>query len=108
MDFEKYDAFWTSSLCHFEFSNAIFNRGDPQAGVFAPCSVYFYIPKGSGELHVGYATVDNWLSATGIRDKDKIAKMKEVSASVVRILGELGFVTQNEETKVKNRHCENK
>ena len=98
LDFEEYDAFWVSSLCHFEFSNAVFNHGDPQAALFAPCSVYFYIPKGSNKLHVGYAKVDNWLSATGITDKDKIAYMNEISASVVRLLGELGFV--NESSKV--------
>lgn len=101
LDFEAYDAFWTSSLCHFEFSNTVFNRGEPQAGVFAPCSVYFYIPKGSGELHVGYATVDNWLSASGITDKDKITAMKEISVSVVRILGELGFKSVGKESEIK-------
>ncbi len=102
LDFEEYDAFWTSSLCHFKFSNAVFNHGEPQAGVFAPCSVYFYIPKGSGELHVGYAKVDNWLSSTGITDKDKIAYMKEISASVTRILGELGFVLEGEKATLKD------
>ena len=102
LDFEAYDAFWISSLCHFEFSNKVFNRGEPQAGVFAPCSVYFYIPKGSGKLHVGYATVDNWLSASGITDKDKIAQMKEISASVVRVLGELGFASEGEKVKTVN------
>ncbi len=101
LEFDAYDAFWTSSLCHFEFSNAIFNHGEPQAGLFAPCSVYFYIPKGSKELHVGYAKVDNWLSSTGITDKDKIAYMKEISASVVRILGELGFKKEGQEAEVE-------
>jgi uncharacterized protein (DUF302 family) len=100
LDFEAYDAFWISSLCHFEFSNNVFNHGEAQAGVFAPCSVYFYIPKGSGQLHVGYATVDNWLSASGITDKDKISEMKKISASVVRLLGELGFVAEGKKTKV--------
>jgi len=95
LDFDAYDAFWVSSLCHFEFSNAIFNHGSPQAGLFAPCSVYFYIPKGSGELHVGYASVDNWLSTTGITNKDKIAYMEEISASVIRILEALGFEHKN-------------
>ncbi len=94
LDFEAYDAFWVSSLCHFEFSNAVFNHGDPQAGLFAPCSVYFYIPKGSGELHVGYAKVDNWLSSTGITDQDKIAYMKKISSSVERIFEELGFTKE--------------
>jgi len=91
LEFDKYDAYWVSSLCHFGFSNSVFNHGDPHAGVFAPCSVYFYIPKGKNELHVGYATVDNWISTTGIKDKKKTAYMKEISNSVEKTLGELGF-----------------
>jgi hypothetical protein len=91
LEFDAYDAFWVSSLCHFEFSNAIFNHGEPQAGLFAPCSVYFYIPKDSGELHVGYASVDNWIASTGIKDEKKVAYMREISASVVRVFEELGF-----------------
>jgi len=94
--FDKYDAYWVSSLCHFGFSNAVFNDGEPQAGVFAPCSVYFYIPKGKNELHVGYATVDNWLSSTGIKDEKKIALMKEVSSNVEAALTELGFKKESE------------
>jgi len=91
LDFEKYDAYWVSSLCHFGFSNSVFNHGDPHAGVFAPCSVYFYVPKGKNELHVGYATVDNWISTTGIKDKKKTAYMKEISNSVEKAFEELGF-----------------
>jgi len=91
LDFEKYDAYWVSSLCHFGFSNSVFNHGDPHAGLFAPCSVYFYVPKGKNELHVGYATVDNWISTTNIKDSKKTAYMKEISNSVEKALGELGF-----------------
>ncbi|CAA6804300.1 MAG: Unknown protein [uncultured Sulfurovum sp.] len=97
LDFDEYDAYWVSSLCHFEFSNAVFNNGSPHAGAFAPCSVYFYVPKDSGELHVGYASVDNWLATTGITDPKKIAYMKEISASVIRIFRELGFEMEGEE-----------
>ncbi len=94
MEFDKYDAYWVSSLCHFEFSNAVFNHGEPQAGVFAPCSIYFYIPKGTKELHVGYATVDNWLPTTGIKDKEQIKYMKEIAQEVQKTFEELGFVVQ--------------
>jgi len=107
LDFDKYDAYWVSSLCHFKFSNAVFNNGDPHAGVFAPCSVYFYIPKGKNELHVGYATVDNWISTTGINDEKKQAYMKEISESVEKTLEELGFtkeiiVEENKKSKSEN------
>jgi uncharacterized protein (DUF302 family) len=101
LPFEKYDAYWVSSLCHFGFSNSVFNHGDPQAGVFAPCSVYFYIPKGKNELHVGYATVDNWISTTGIKDPKKVAYMKEISGSVEKAFKELGFVKEGDKVEKK-------
>jgi uncharacterized protein (DUF302 family) len=91
LEFDEYDAFWISSACHFKFSNTIFNRGLPQAGVFAPCTVYFYVPKGSGKLHVGYAKIENWIPTTGVTDKEKIANMKKTSALMVKLFGELGF-----------------
>ena len=97
LEFDKYDAYWVSSLCHFGFSNDVFNNGDPHAGVFAPCSVYFYVPKGKNELHVGYATVDNWISSTGIKDEKKIGLMREVSANVEKALGVLGFEKKEQE-----------
>ena len=101
LEFDKYDAYWVSSLCHFGFSNAVFNDGEPQAGLFAPCSVYFYIPKGKNELHVGYGTVDNWVSSTGITDEKKLKMMKEVSSNVEKALEELGF--EKEATKAPEK-----
>jgi len=108
LEFDKYDAYWVSSLCHFGFSNSVFNHGDPHAGVFAPCSVYFYIPKDSNELHVGYATVDNWISTTGIKDPKKVAYMKEVSASVEKAFKELGFVKESDAPKAETKKVEKK
>jgi uncharacterized protein (DUF302 family) len=102
LDFDKYDAYWVSQLCHFKFSNAIFNRGIPEAGVFAPCSVYFYIPKGSNELHVGYASVDNWINALNFRDQRRIDYMKSIDAEVVSIFEEMGFVNETENQVQKN------
>ena len=94
LDFDKYDAYWVSSLCHFKFSNAVFNHGEPQAGVYAPCSIYFYIPKGSNELHVGYAKVENWTTTTGIKDEAMLAYMKEVADEVLVVFKKLGFVEE--------------
>jgi len=44
-----YEAFWTYSLCHLEYSYNMFDNKDahPEAGLFAPCSMYMYIRKGS-------------------------------------------------------------
>ncbi len=91
LEFDKYDAYWVSLLCHFKFSNSIFNSGIPEAGMFAPCSVYFYIPKGKNELHVGYASVDNWINALNFKDKKRIEYMRAIDAEVVETFKELGF-----------------
>ena len=91
LEFEAYDAYWVSLLCHFEFSNSIFNRGMPEAGMFAPCSIYFYIPAGTSELHVGYANVDNWINALDIKDQERIDYMKSIDTDIVKIFKELGF-----------------
>jgi len=104
LEFDKYDAYWVSLLCHFKFSNSIFNRGIPEAGMFAPCSVYFYIPKGTNELHVGYASVDNWINALNFKDQKRIDYMKAIDAEVVETFKEMGFVTvdQGANAKVSN------
>ncbi len=94
LDFDEYDAYWVSSLCHFQFSNSVFNHNAPHAGVFAPCSIYFYIPKGSNELHVGYATVENWLTTTNIKDKAQLSYMKKVANEVLEVFKELGFTIE--------------
>ncbi len=94
LDFDEYDAYWVSSLCHFQFSNSVFNHDAPHAGVFAPCSIYFYIPKGSNELHVGYATVENWLTTTNIKDESQLSYMKKVADEVLEVFEELGFTIE--------------
>jgi len=99
LDFDKYDAYWVSSLCHFEFSNSVFNHNEPQAAVFAPCSVYFYIPKGTNELHVGYGTVENWIATTGIKDKAQLEYMQKIADDVVKTFKELGFTVEQDNTK---------
>jgi len=91
LKFDKYDAYWVSLLCHFKFSNSIFNHGVPEAGVFAPCSIYFYIPKGKNELHVGYASVDNWINGLEFKDKKRADYMRSIDAEVVETFKEMGF-----------------
>jgi len=100
LEFDKYDAYWVSLLCHFKFSNSIFNRGIPEAGMFAPCSIYFYIPKGKNELHVGYASVDNWINALNFKDQKTIDYMRAIDAEVIETFRELGFELEAQGAKV--------
>ncbi len=96
-DFDKYDAYFVYSLCHFTFSNGIFNivdgqKGDarPDAGVFAPCSMYMYIEKGSNKMIIGMPKLENWISVMNIKDKKKIDAIHTLDKEIVGIMEGLG------------------
>ncbi len=90
LPFDRYDAYWVYSLCHFKFSYGIFNTGRPEAGAFAPCSMYMYIEKGSNKLIVGMPLLQNWIAVVGIKDKAKIEAMKKLDAEIIKIMKEMG------------------
>jgi hypothetical protein len=90
---ESYDAFWTYSLCHLEFSYNMFdNKGaQPNAGLFAPCSMYMYIKKGSNKLVVGMLRLHNWSNTLGINDDTRVGLIKKLDAEIPEILTSLGM-----------------
>jgi uncharacterized protein (DUF302 family) len=89
-DFSRYDAYWVYSLCHFVFSEGIFNKGRPDAGVFAPCSMYMYIEKDSNVLHVGMPKLENWISVMGITDPKKVESIRTLDKDIISIMAGLG------------------
>ena len=64
----SYDFFDAYSICKvpviFEVS-----KTHPEAGAFAPCTVYMYKKKGESVVHMAYPSVYNWLSSIDIEDK---------------------------------------
>lgn len=96
-DFSKYDAYFVYSLCHFTFSNGVFNlvdgqEGDarPDAGAFAPCSMYFYIEKGSNKMIVGMPKLENWIAVMGVKDPKKVDAIHTLDKEIVGIMEGLG------------------
>ena len=96
-DFSKYDAYFVYSLCHFAFSNDIFNlvdgqKGDsrPDAGAFAPCSMYMYIEKGSNKLVIGMPKLENWISVMSIKDKKMVDAIHTLDKEIIAIMEGLG------------------
>lgn len=90
---EGYDAFWTYSLCHLEFSYNMFdNEGArPEAGLFAPCTMYMYIKKGSNKLIVGMFRLHNWSDTLEITDKKRIELIEKLDKEIPEILTALGM-----------------
>lgn len=88
--FDRFDAYWVYSLCHFRFSEGIFNRGRPDAGAFAPCSMYMYVDKGSNKLMVGMPRLETWIAVMGIQDKPMVDSILTLDKDIIRIMKELG------------------
>jgi uncharacterized protein (DUF302 family) len=89
-EFDRYDKYWVYSLCHFVFSESIFNKGRPEAGAFAPCSMYMYIEKGSNILHIGMPKLENWTSVVGIKDAKMNKSINDLDKEITSIMIGLG------------------
>ncbi|MEA3492032.1 MAG: hypothetical protein U9R27_09055 [Campylobacterota bacterium] len=88
----SYDAFWVYSLCHFKFSYTVFDNkgGRPDAGLFAPCSMYMYIKKDSNVLVVGMPRLANWAATLGIKDKNRLSLVEQLDKEIPEIMISLG------------------
>ena len=84
----KFDAFWTYSLCHMKYSSTVFdNEGMiPEAGVFAPCTMYMFIPKGSDKLIIGMPLLENVKVALDVKDKMRSDFMDHLDKEIASIL----------------------
>jgi hypothetical protein len=90
MPFEKYDQFFVYGLCHFTFSYNVFNKGRPDAGVFAPCAMYFYIEKGSNKMIVGMPRLSVWTAVMELKDPKKVEWTKKIDSEIISIMKSLG------------------
>lgn len=90
IEFSRFDAYWVYSLCHFKFSEGIFNQGRPDAGTFAPCSMYMYIDKGSNKMVIGMPRLENWIAVMGIKDQKMVDSIYALDKEIVSIMAELG------------------
>ena len=90
MPFPEYDAFFVYGLCHFTFSYNIFNKGRPDAGVFAPCAMYFYIKPGTNKMVVGMPRLSVWAAVMEFKDPKKVEWTKKIDTEIISIMKSLG------------------
>ena len=88
-----YSAFWTYSLCHLEFSYHVFdNEGArPEAGLFAPCTMYMYIRKGTNKVVVGMFRLHNWSDTLDITNEKRLGLVERLDSEIPAILTEFGM-----------------
>ena len=88
-----YDAFWTYSLCHLEFSYNMFDNQDarPEAGLFAPCTMYVYIKKGTNKIVVGMLRLENWSTTLNISDEKRVGLVNRLDKEIPEVLTAFGM-----------------
>ena len=89
----EYDAFWTYSLCHLELSYNVFDTEGaiPEAGLFAPCTMYMYIRKGTNKIVIGMARLQNWSDTLDIKDDKRVKLIEKLDTEIPAILTEFGM-----------------
>lgn len=90
LDFAEYDQFFVYALCHFTFSYNVFNKGRPDAGVFAPCAMYFYIKAGTNTMVVGMPRLSVWAAVMEIKDPVKVKWTETIDNEIIAIMKSLG------------------
>jgi len=90
LEFDEYDAYFVYSLCHFTYSYNMFNKGRPDAGVFAPCSMYMYVKKGTNKLVIGMPRLDTWVAVMNITDDKMKKSVVGLDNEIISIMKSLG------------------
>jgi uncharacterized protein (DUF302 family) len=87
-----YQSYWSYDLCHIPFSYALFDgvNGIPEAGVFAPCSMYVYLKEGSNKLVIGMPRMHTWGAALGIIDEERLRLIRLIDKEIPEIIESLG------------------
>ncbi len=67
--YDAYDFFDVYSICKIAVAYTV-SKTHPNMGAYAPCSFYMYKKKGDKTVHMGWASVVNWISSLDIKDKE--------------------------------------
>ncbi len=84
----NFDIFWSYSLCHLEYSYNMFdNKGArPDAGLYAPCTMYMYVKKGTNKLVVGMPKLINIIDTLGVKAPSRVALVNKLDKEIPEIL----------------------
>ena len=85
--FEDYDFYDVYSICKLPVIYTI-AQTRPEAGAFAPCSLYMYKKKGENMMHIAFPAVANWISSLSVDDKKGLEVLKDAKGRMQKILTE--------------------
>lgn len=80
-----YDFYEVYSICKLPVIYTI-AKNHPEAGSFAPCSLYLEKKKGENIMNIGFPSVYNWISSMALSDKKDIKVLKDAQTRMTKIL----------------------
>lgn len=87
-NYEGFDFYEVYSICKLPVIYTI-AKTRPEAGAFAPCSLYLEKEKGKPEMTIAFPSVYNWMSSMSITDKKDIDVLEDAQKRMRKILSSL-------------------
>ena len=92
-DFEEsnyngFDFYEVYSICKLPVIYTI-AKTHPEAGAFAPCSLYVNKKRGEGNMTIAFPSVYNWVSSLALKDKTDLSTLEDAQKRMRKILKSL-------------------
>ena len=85
---EDFDFFDTYSVCKLDVIYPI-SKTHPEVGAFAPCTFFLYKKKGENKMHMGFPSVQNWITSTDIADKVSLDPLIEAENLFIKTVNSI-------------------
>jgi len=87
-NYEAYDFYEVYSICKLPVIYTI-AKHRPEAGAYAPCSLYLSKKKNDNMVNIGFPSVYNWISSMNINDAEDIKVSEKAQMDMMTILKSL-------------------
>jgi uncharacterized protein (DUF302 family) len=87
-NYEGFDFYEVYSICKLPVIYAI-AKNHPEAGAFAPCSLYMNKKKGADTMNIAFPSVYNWMSSMALDNKEDLATLEDAQKRMRKILSSL-------------------
>jgi len=86
--YDGYDFYDTYSICKLDLIYSI-SKEHPEVGAYAPCSFYMYKKKDEDTMHLGFLSVENWITTLGIEDKKLVKELYDAQGIIESVLTQM-------------------
>jgi uncharacterized protein (DUF302 family) len=87
-NYTGYDFYEVYSVCKLPVIYTI-SKTHPEAGAFAPCSLYLEKKKDDKNMKIGFPSVYNWMSSLNLTDKKDMAVLEDAQKRMNKMISSL-------------------